>query len=74
MTLEPRKDLFTMAKGIWLSPKQVAFSISELIPISEKAIRRYLNQGRLPGVRVAGRWRILSKMVDRLIEKIRPFI
>ena len=49
----------------WLAPKEVA----AVMPISLRAVRRLLAEGRLPGIRIGGAWMVDHDALDRHILK-----
>jgi excisionase family DNA binding protein len=39
-------------------------------PLTERSVRRWIAEGRLPAYRVAGRLRILTADLDSLVERV----
>lgn len=49
----------------FLTPEEVA----DMLRVSPRTVNRWLNQGKLPGVKIGSRWRIEREDFERFIQE-----
>ena len=54
-----------MPEERFLTPEEVA----DMLRVSPRTVNRWLNQGKLPGVKIGSRWRIEREDFERFIQE-----